>query len=523
MSSVVSPARPSAGGPAAAVSADAGEAGELGTGEAGSFVKALTLTDATMLVAGSMVGSGIFIVAADIARTVGSPALLLAAWGLTGVITLLGALAYGELAAMYPRAGGQYVFLREAMGPVMGFLYGWTLFVVIQTGTIAAVAVAFGKFLGVLLPSVTADRYGWFPQADVCVAALGCKDPSTAIQLGLTPQRLVGLVTVWILTLVNLRGVREGKLIQTTLTVVKTGALALLILLGLTVGRNAIATAANFGAGQFARPVEYASPFALVFGSALVGSLFSSDAWNNVTFAAAEVRNPRRNLPLALVLGTGLVTLLYVLANVAYLNVLPFSGAADGATAIARGITHATQDRVATAVAEVIFGGAGVTLMAAAILVSTFGCNNGLVLAGSRVYWAMARDGVFFRKAGELNARGVPAFALLAQAVWTTLLCLTGTYGQLLDYVIFAALVFYALTTIGLFMLRRSRPDAERPYRALGYPVLPALYVALSAGVAVLLLLADKTRTQAVSGLVLVLLGLPVYALWRARGTAAAS
>ena len=517
MSSVVSPARPSARGPGAGVSTDAAESG---AGEAGAFVKALTLTDATMLVAGSMVGSGIFIVAADIARTVGSPALLLAAWGLTGVITLLGALAYGELAAMYPRAGGQYVFLREAMGPVMGFLYGWTLFVVIQTGTIAAVAVAFGKFLGVLLPSVTADRYAWFPQADVCVAALGCKDPSTAIQLGLTPQRLVGLATVWILTLVNLRGVREGKLIQTTLTVVKTGALALLILLGLTVGRNAIATAANFGAGQFARPVEYASPFALVFGSALVGSLFSSDAWNNVTFAAAEVRNPRRNLPLALVLGTGLVTLLYVLANVAYLNVLPFSGAADGATALARGVTHATQDRVATAVAEVIFGGAGVTLMAAAILVSTFGCNNGLVLAGSRVYWAMARDGVFFRKAGELNARGVPAFALVAQAVWTTLLCLTGTYGQLLDYVIFAALVFYAATTIGLFMLRRSRPDAERPYRALGYPVLPALYIALSAGVAVLLLLADKTRTQAVSGLVLVLLGLPVYALWRARSPA---
>ncbi len=489
-----------------------------------AFVKALTLTDATMLVAGSMVGSGIFIVSADIARTVGSPAMLLAAWGLTGVITLLGALAYGELAAMYPRAGGQYVFLREAMGPVMGFLYGWTLFVVIQTGTIAAVAVAFGKFLGVLVPSVTADRFAWFPRADVCVAALGCHDQTTqAIQLGLTPQRLVGLATVWVLTLVNLRGVREGKLIQTTLTVVKTGALALLVVLGLTVGRNTTAFAANFGAGQFARPVEYAAPFALVFGSALVGSLFSSDAWNNVTFAAAEVRNPRRNLPLALLLGTGLVTLLYVMANVAYLNVLPFGGAAAGATALARGITHATQDRVATAVAEVIFGGAGVTLMAVAILVSTFGCNNGLVLAGSRVYWAMARDGVFFRRAGELNAQGVPAFALITQAVWTTLLCLTGTYGQLLDYVIFAALVFYAATTIGLFILRRTRPDAERPYKALGYPVLPALYIGLSAGVAVLLLLADKTRTQAVSGLVLVLVGLPVYWLWRARGGAPAS
>ena len=487
----------------------------------GEFVKALTLTDATMLVAGSMIGSGIFIVSADIARTVGSPALLLAAWGLTGIITLLGALAYGELAAMYPRAGGQYVFLREAMGPVMGFLYGWTLFVVIQTGTIAAVAVAFGKFLGVLLPSVTADRYGWFPQADVCVAWLGCKDPATqTIQLGLTPQRLVGLASVWLLTFVNLRGVREGKLVQTTLTVIKTGALALLVILGLTVGRNATALAANFDVGQFARPVAYASPFALVFGSALVGSLFSSDAWNNVTFAAAEVRNPRRNLPLALVFGTGLVTLLYMLANVAYLNVLPFSGSADGVSALARGITHATQDRVGTAAAEVIFGAGGVGLMAVAILISTFGCNNGLVLAGARVYWAMARDGVFFRRAGALNLQGVPAFALVAQAVWTTLLCLTGTYGQLLDYVIFAALVFYALTTIGLFVLRRTRADAERPYRAIGYPVLPGLYIVLSAGVAVLLLLADKTRTQAVSGLVLVLLGLPVYWLWRARDSA---
>ncbi len=485
------------------------------------FVKALTLTDATMLVAGSMVGSGIFIVSADIARTVGSPALLLAAWGLTGVITLLGALAYGELAAMYPRAGGQYVFLREAMGPVMGFLYGWTLFVVIQTGTIAAVAVAFGRFLGVLVPSITADRYAWFPQADVCVAILGCKNASAqAIQLGLTPQRLVGLVSVWVLTLVNLRGVREGKVIQTTLTVVKAGALALLVILGLTVGRNAGAIAANFGAGQFARPVEFAAPFALVFGSALVGSLFSSDAWNNVTFAAAEVRNPRRNLPLALILGTGLVTLLYVLANVSYLSVLPMTGVADAGTALARGITHATQDRVATAVAEVIFGGVGVTLMAVAILISTFGCNNGLVLAGARVYWAMARDGVFFRQAGVLNSRGVPAFALVAQAIWTTLLCLSGTYGQLLDYVIFAALVFYAFTTIGLFVLRRTRPDAERPYRALGYPVLPALYIGLSAGVAILLLLAEKTRAQAVSGLVLVLVGLPVYWLWRARGAA---
>ena len=483
----------------------------------GEFVRAMTLTDATMLVAGSMIGSGIFIVSADIARTVQTPALLLLAWVLTGVITLLGALAYGELAAMYPRAGGQYVFLREAMGPAMGFLYGWTLFVVIQTGTIAAVAVAFGRFLGVLWPAITPDRFAWFPQADVCVAWLGCRDPATgAIQLGLTPQRLVGLLSVWLLTAVNLRGVREGKAVQTTLTVVKTGALALLIVLGLTIGRNPTALAANFDAARFAAAPDFAAPFAVVFGSALVGSLFSSDAWNNVTFAAAEVQHPRRNLPLALVLGTGLVTLLYVLANVSYLTVLPLAGSADGGSVLARGIMHATQDRVGTAVAEVIFGPAAVTLMAAAILVSTFGCNNGLILAGARVYWAMARDRLFFRRAGTLNGNGVPAFALVAQAGWTTLLCLTGTYGQLLDYVIFAALLFYALTTIGLFILRARRPDAERPYRAAGYPVLPALYVLLSGGVAVLLLLADKTRTQAVSGLVLVLLGLPVYLAWRA-------
>jgi basic amino acid/polyamine antiporter, APA family len=479
------------------------------------FVKAMTLTDATMLVAGSMIGSGIFIVSADITRKVESPAFLLAAWVLTGVITLLGALAYGELAAMYPRAGGQYVFLRESMGPLMGFLYGWTLFIVIQTGTIAAVAVAFGRFLGVLWPSVTPDLYGWFPSADVCIRALGCNDPANAIKLGLSPQRLVALVSIAILTWINLRGIREGKIVQTTLTVVKTGALILLILLALTIGRNEAATAANFSGGNFGGGVSLTSTFLVVFGAALVGSLFASDAWNNVTFAAAEVQNPQRNLPLALVMGTGLVSVLYILANVGYLNVLPFDGSASGATAMERGITHATQDRVATAAMEVVFGASGATIMAIAILISTFGCNNGLILAGARVYYAMARDGVFFRKAGTLNANRVPAFALIIQTVWTALLCLTGTYGQLLDYVIFAALVFYVLTTVGLFILRAKKPDMPRPYKALGYPVLPALYIALAGGVMVLILLAPTSRFQAVSGLVLVLIGIPVYFLWR--------
>jgi APA family basic amino acid/polyamine antiporter len=475
---------------------------------AGGFVKALTLTDATMLVAGSMIGSGIFIVSADIARTVNSPLWLMLAWLAAGVITMLGALSYGELAAMYPRAGGQYVFLRESMGPLMGFLYGWTLFIVIQTGTIAAVAVAFGRFLGVLWPAITPDRFGWFPQFDVTT-------PGGLIEIGLTPQRLVALVTVWILTWVNLRGVREGKLVQTTLTIVKTGALALLIILGLTIGRNATAIAANFSNGNFVGHVDVTSVFIVAFGASLVGSLFSSDAWNNVTFAAAEVKNPQRNLPLALMMGTGLVSMLYILANVAYLNILPMHGTKGATDIIGLGIQYATQDRVGSDAAQVIFGPVGGTIMAIAILISTFGCNNGLILSGARVYYAMARDKLFFRRAGQLSKNHVPAAALIVQAIWTSLLCLTGTYSQLLDYVIFAALIFYALTTIGLFILRSKLPNAERPYRAVGYPVLPGLYILLASTIAVILLIADKTRAQALSGLVLVAIGVPVFFLWR--------
>src|SRR5215207_8632719 len=481
----------------------------------GGFVKALSLTDATMLVAGSMIGSGIFIVSADISRTVGSPLWLMLAWLVAGVITVLGALAYGELAAMYPRAGGQYVFLRESMGPLMGFLYGWTLFLVIQTGTIAAVAVAFGRFLGVLVPAIGPERFSWFPRLDFAISG-------GAVEAGLSPQRLVALISIWILTAINLRGVREGKLVQTTLTVVKTSALALLVLLGLTIGRNADAIAANFSSSRFVGALPIDSALALAFGAALVGSLFSSDAWNNVTFAAAEVKNPHRNLPLALVLGTGLVSLLYVLANVAYLNMLPLAGSPDAATVAARGIQHATQDRVGTAAAEVLFGPSGTILMACAILISTFGCNNGLILAGALVYYAMARDGLFFRRVGALNARAVPSAALIVQSIWVSVLCLTGTYGQLLNYVIFAAMIFYVLTTIGLFVLRAKRPAAERPYRAVGYPVLPGVYLLLAATVSVLLLIAPKTRTEALSGLVLVLVGVPVYFIWRrAEGSVA--
>ena len=487
----------------------AGPAARAGASDAPSeFVQAMSLTDATMLVAGSMIGSGIFIVSADISRSLGSPLLLLAVWTLTGITTLLGALAYGELAAMYPHAGGQYVFLREAMGPLMGFLYGWTLFAIIQTGTIAAVAVAFARFLGVLWPASAPELFTWFPRFDL-------NTPGGVISAGLSPQRLVACAMVWVLTWINLRGVRQGKIVQTTFTIAKTAALALLIVLGLTIGRNAIAVQANFGAGNFAGHIDWSGAFVVAFGAAMVGSLFSNDAWNNVTFAAAEVRDAPRNLPRALLMGTLLVTVLFALANVAYLNVLPLRGSPVGADVMARGIQFATQDRVGTAAAEVIFGSAGATLMAVAILVSTFGCNNGLILAGARVYYAMARDGLFFRKAGELSRRKVPAIALVAQAVWTSVLCLTGSYSQLLDYVIFAALLFYALTTAGIFVLRVRQPLLPRPYRAVGYPVLPALYVAFASTVCVILLIAEKTRTQALLGLMLVLIGIPVFYLWR--------
>jgi APA family basic amino acid/polyamine antiporter len=316
------------------------------------------------------------------------------------------------------------------------------------------------------------------------------------------------------LTWINLRGVKEAKIVQTTLTIVKTGALAALIVLGLTIGRHAEAIAANFYNGSF-NPVAFTPAFVIAFGSALVGSLFASDAWNNVTFAAAEVHSPQRNLPRALIYGTGLVCLLYLLANISYLNVLPLHGVANGATAMERGIQYATQDRVASAVVETIFGAAGASIMAAAILISTFGCNNGLILSGARVYYAMARDKLFFARAGTLNRHNVPAAALIAQSIWTSLLCLSGTYGQLLNYVIFAALIFYALTTVGLFRLRKLRPDAERPYKVVGYPVLPALYIILASAIAVILLIADQTRTQALFGAAIVLLGVPVYFIWR--------
>jgi APA family basic amino acid/polyamine antiporter len=460
------------------------------------FHRRLGLFDATMLVAGSMIGSGIFIVSADIARDVGSSGWLLLVWVLSGLITILGALSYAELAALMPNAGGQYVYLREAYGPLWGFLYGWTCFLVIQTGFIAAVSVAFAKYLGVLVPALGTNLF---------VA--------------------VGLVIL--LTGLNLLGVRTGKWVQNIFTVAKVLGLVALIVLGLTVasnteaiGRNlanvwdGIWTTAQFNQVHDLVPVGWLAAL-MVMGGAMVGSLFSSDAWNNVTFTAGETQNPRRNLPLSLALGTGVVIALYLLANLSYLAALPVQGTEKAATPFARGIAYAQDDRVGTAVLEEASPGLGVPLMAVIIMVSTFGCVNGIILMSARLFFAMAWDGLFFKAVGRLNRRGVPAAGLLLQGAWAIVLVFSGTYSQLLDYIIFAALMFYALTVAGLFVLRRKWPDAERPYRALGYPVLPALYVLLCTLVMVNLLVVKPLYTW--PGLILVLAGIPVYFLWRWR------
>jgi APA family basic amino acid/polyamine antiporter len=480
-----------------------------------TFVQGLGLLDSTMIVAGSMIGSGIFIVSADIAREVGSAGWLLALWVFTGALTLAAALSYGELAAMMPRAGGQYVYLREAYSPLWGFLYGWTLFLVIQTGTIAAVAMAFAKFLGVLIPPI-AETNKFF----------------TLGRFSLSPATLVAVAMLTLLTWSNSTGLRTGKVIQNIFTFAKIAALLGLIGLGIFVGANAAALQANFTGwwhATLSRPVAgepgkwFTAPHTgmtllLAAGTAMVGSLFSSDAWNNITFTAGEVKHPRRNLPLSLCLGVALVTALYLLSNVAYLVTLPLYGAPTGATVVDRGIQFAARDRVATAVMEVIFGQSGATIMAALILVSTFGCMNGMILAGARVYYAMAQDGLFFRRVGALNRRGVPQSGLVVQCVWACLLTLSGTYGDLLDYVIFAALLFYVVTVGGLFVLRRRRPDAERPYRAFGYPLVPALYCVCATLIAVDLLISPKTQGNTWPGLLIVLAGVPVYFLWRNRG-----
>ena len=460
------------------------------------FVRAISRLDATALVVGSMIGSGIFIVSADILRQVMTPGLLLLVWGLSGVVTLLGALTYGELAAMFPKAGGNYVYLREGISPLFGYLYGWTLFVVIQTGTIAAVAVAFARFTSVLIPSLSPDVF--------LGTTLHFPQPIGDIAVGLSAQRIFAILSIVLLTWINVRGVRTAAFIQTSLTVIKTAALAGLIVLGITIGRNADAIASNFGpafwpAGGLTLAVIP------VIGAAMVGSLFSMDAWNNVGFASGELKQPEKDLPFAMATGVLTVTTLYVLANVAYLHVLP-----------ADAIAYAPQDRVGTAALQAMFGAPGLYIMAVAIMISTFGCNNGLILSGARVYYAMAVDNLFFKSAAVLHPQyKTPVVALIVQAVWTCVLCLSGTYGQLLNFVIFAAVAFYLVTAIGLFALRRKRPDIPRPVRTPGYPWLPAIYVVLTALIAINLLLQDATQTYSFLGLALVLLGVPVYYGWR--------
>jgi APA family basic amino acid/polyamine antiporter len=480
------------------------------------------LFSATAIVMGSMVGSGIFLVSADMSRTLGSPALLIGAWLVTAVMTLIGALSYGELAAMMPRAGGQYVYLREALGPIWGFLYGWTLFLVIQTGTAAAVGVSFGKFLGVYFPAISTKRWIWHVGTGA---------------VGLNTGNLVAICIVTLLTVLNTFGVKLGSLVQNVFTSAKILALAGVVGVGL-VAKNATAIAANFGTGwhKFWVGASWGNMHSITVGSfwrgttdstalvglltvvavVQVGSLFSADSWNNVTFTAGEIRNPKRNLPLSLAIGTGVVLALYVFCNFVYLAVLPLAGSAGATTILGRGIQYAAEDRVATAVMEQVFGGVGAKLMAAVILVSTFGCINGLLMAGSRVYYAMSQDGLFFKSVGKLSAKGVPVNSLWLQWAWTCILCVSGSYGNLLDYVIFAVLIFYILTIFGLFVLRRTRPDAVRPYKAFGYPVLPGLYIVMAAWISVVLLRYKPQYTW--PGLILVLLGVPVYWFWKRQG-----
>jgi APA family basic amino acid/polyamine antiporter len=486
-------------------SAPAGPAGEPG---ASGFKREMSLFDSMMIVMGAMIGSGIFIVSADIARTVGSAGLLLLVWLITGLVTVIGALSYGELAGMMPHAGGLYVYLREAYGPLVGFLYGWTTFLVIQTGTIAAVAVAFAKFTGLLVP--------WFSERHVLASGLGLK---------VSAAQALAIASIAVLTWLNMRGVRTGKTIQGVFTVTKTAALSGLILLGFVVGANAGAIKANFAAfwkgswthmagGQIASVEPLSGLMVLAaIGAAMVGSLFASDEWYSVTYIAGEVKNPRRNIPLSLVLGAGIVIFLYFLANVAYVVTLPVQGSPEAADVVGRGIQFAQSDRVGTAAAEMIFGAPAAVIMAVLIMISTFGCNNGLILSGARVYYAMAKDGLFFSATGRLNRRAVPGTALIVQGVWASLLCLSGTYSDLLDYVIFAVLIFFVLVVSAIFVLRRKRPDWERPYKAWGYPVVPALYILCAAAIAVDLLVFKTKFTF--PGLLIVLLGIPVYLIRR--------
>ena len=466
-----------------------------------SFKPTLGLLDATMIVAGSMIGSGIFIVSADITRNVGSAGWLIVVWILTGFMTLTAALSYGELSAMFPKAGGQYVYLKEAYNPLIGFLYGWSFFSVIQTATIAAVGVAFAKFTAYLLPVFSEDNILWGIEKGADAAG------TMQYSFSISAAQVLSIVIIVLLTYINTRGVKGGKAIQTTFTLTKLLSLFGLIVFGLIMAKGDVWTA-NWSDAWSLQSLtrdgtigSYTMAAALgAIAAAMVGSIFSSDAWNNVTFIAGEIKNPQRNIGLSLFFGTLMVTLIYVTANIMYTAVLPLQE-----------IASADKDRVAVAASNVIFGNVGTIIIALMIMISTFGCNNGLILAGARVYYTMAKDGLFFKSVGKLNAYSVPAYALWIQCLFACAWSLSGKYGDLLDMISFVVVVFYMLTIIGIFILRKKRPDAERPYKAFGYPILPSLYIIMGLAFCILLIIYKPKFTW--PGAIITLLGVPLYYL----------
>ena len=473
-----------------------------GTAHPQELVRGLKLLDSTTLV----IGSGIFIVSADVARELRSPGLLLLTWIVGAILTMICAVCYGELAAAMPHAGGQYIYLREAFGPLAGFLYGWTLFLVIQTGTIAAVAVGFAKFFGIMVPWISSTNYL------VNLGQLPLPLTSHTFPLAVSTQQLVAILSIVFLSTINCFGIRTGAWVQNFFTVAKTAALLGLTLIGIFIGRNAEAIHANFSG--FWRNADWSFPTLTLVSVAMVGPLFSSDAWNNITFTGEEVQNPQRNLPLSLMLGVATVSVLYILTNVVYLSVLPMEGMAGGTTLLTRGIQFATEDRVGTAAAQMIFGSAGLWLMAIAIMISTFGCNNGMILTGARVYYAMARHRLFFPSVARVHPRyHTPVTSLIIQGVWSCVLCLSGTYSQLLDYIMFAVLLSYIFTLSGMYIIRNKRHDLNRPHTAWGYPWLPLIYIVAVGFIEINLLIYKPIYTW--PGLIIALTGVPVYYFWK--------
>ncbi|NOT35862.1 MAG: amino acid permease [Saprospiraceae bacterium] len=467
----------------------------------------LKLIDGIYLVAGSMIGSGIFIVSADIARTTAGGGWLLLSWVIAGLMTLLGALAFAELAGMFPKAGGQYIYLQEAYNPFVSFLYGWTVFLVVNCGTIAAVAVAFSKYTGELIPFFSIKNI---------VADLGF--------IKINSAQILSVLLIVFLTYVNAKGIQYGKFILRVFTSVKILSLAIIIILGLLIYRNPDIWEINLLSfwntqsvkaenGQIISNLLTGATLLMAIGTGLVGSLFSCDAWTNVSYIAGEIEDPKRNIPKSLIYGVGLVSILFLLVNVAYLNLLPLTGSPEGADALSRGIQFADQDRVGTAAATVMFGNSAIVIMAILIMISTFGCNNGIILAGARMYQAMAKDGLFFSKMKDNNKNEVPGYALWVQAIWASLLCISGQYGQLLDYVMFSVMIFYIISIAAVFILRRKRPEHDRPYKAIGYPYLPILYIILAAAFCLNLII--NKPEFCVPSLFIVLLGVPVYYIWR--------